>query len=194
MGDQGDAGNVGNLKGAEPPPAVEEPLRASSGAFARQLLESIPDPVIGCDSAGEIVIWSGAARDAYGYSTEEAVGVRAAVLLRTRLPQPLLEIIEEVADLGHWEGTLVHRDKGGREVTVESRWVACHDELGRVIGRFAIERELPATPSSGTGRPATWRELPATPFSGAASPDLMPRRHLWGSLEAWPTTSTTRLR
>ena len=40
---------------------------------------------------------------------EEALGRRAATLLHTRFPAPLLEIAEEVADLGHWEGRLEHR-------------------------------------------------------------------------------------
>jgi two-component system, cell cycle sensor histidine kinase and response regulator CckA len=109
-----------------------------------ELLESLPDPVIGCDAAGRVVYWSKAARNAYGYSTEEAVGEHAIKLLRTRLPRPLLEITEELTDLGHWRGRLVHRTKDGRDVAVESRWVARRDDAGRLVGGFGVERDFSA--------------------------------------------------
>jgi len=106
-----------------------------------ELLESLPDPVIGCDAGGYIVYWSKAAREAYGFSIEEAVGERLPTLLQTRFPKPLLEIIEEVTDMGRWQGRLVHRAKDGRELTVESRWVSRYDDAGKLVGGFRIERE-----------------------------------------------------
>ena len=107
-----------------------------------ELLESIPDPVIGCDVKGFVVYWSPAAAEIYGYSAEEAIGQRVVKLLQTRFPLPLLEIMEEVTDLGRWQGSLVHRAKDGLEHTVESRWVARYDGAGRLVGGFGIEREL----------------------------------------------------
>jgi PAS domain S-box-containing protein len=107
-----------------------------------ELLESIPDPVIGCDARGHVVYWSRAARDAYGYSSEEATGQPVTILLQTRFPRPLIEIMEEVTDLGRWQGTLVHHTKDGRERTVESRWVARYDDAGTLVGGFGIERQL----------------------------------------------------
>lgn len=106
------------------------------------LLESLPDPVIGCDAGGRVFYWSDAARGAYGYSTEEAVGERVNALLKTRFPRPLLEIIEEVTDLGRWQGRLVHHTKDGREVAVESRWVSRYDDAGKLVGGFGVEREI----------------------------------------------------
>jgi two-component system, cell cycle sensor histidine kinase and response regulator CckA len=109
-----------------------------------ELLESVPDPVIGCDAGGRVFYWSDAARGAYGYSTEEAVGERVNTLLKTRFPRPLLEIMEEVTDLGRWQGRLVHRTKDGREVAVESRWVSRYDAAGKLVGGFGVEREISA--------------------------------------------------
>ena len=86
------------------------------------MLESLPDPVIGCDSEGTILYWSRAAARIYGFSTEEALGTRARELLHTRFPAPLLEILEELGDEGSWQGRLGHRTKEGRAVCVESRW------------------------------------------------------------------------
>jgi hypothetical protein len=104
--------------------------------------------VIGCDSEGTILYWSPAAAQAYGFTAEDALGVRARELLRTRFPAPLLEILEELADVGHWQGRLVHRTRDGRAVSVESRWVAPpggdgEDGARRRSGSVAIERVLP---------------------------------------------------
>jgi len=109
-----------------------------------ELLESLPDPVIGCDAKGRVVYWSPAAHEAYGYRAEEAIGARVTTLLTTRFPRPLLEILEEVTDLGRWQGRLVHRTKEGHEVAVESRWLARYGDAGKLVGGFAFEREIAA--------------------------------------------------
>ncbi|MHB1571538.1 MAG: ATP-binding response regulator [Solirubrobacteraceae bacterium] len=119
-----------------------------------ELLESIPDPVIGCDATGRVVYWSRAAREAYGYSGEEALGRPVVKLLRTRFPAPLLEIMELVTDVGHWQGRLTHRTRDGREVEVESRWVARYDDEGRLAGGFGIERAAEAAGPAQTPPPS----------------------------------------
>jgi PAS domain S-box-containing protein len=127
-----------------------------------ELLESIPDPVIGCDAAGHVVYWSRAAREAYGFAAEEAIGRPVVSLLQTRFPKPLLEIMEEVADLGRWQGRLAHRDKHGREHEVESRWVARYDEAGELVGGLGIERTLgeprPQRPPEPADQPGSDRD------------------------------------
>jgi len=138
-------------------------VQARDPDLAAELLESLPDPVIGCDADGAVVYWNPAAAAAYGYEREEVLGRRAATLLHTRFPAPLLEITEELGDLGHWEGRLEHRCKDGRLVAVQSRWVARYDAAGTVLGSVAVEREvgfvdagLPsatATPGLRTGDP-----------------------------------------
>lgn len=130
-----------------------------------ELLESIPDPVIGCDATGRVVYWSRAAREAYGYSGEEALGRPVVKLLQTRFPAPLLEIMELVTDVGHWQGRLTHRTRDGREVEVESRWVARYDDEGRLVGGFGIERATDATGPAQT-------PPPPSPIAGAARSEI----------------------
>jgi PAS domain S-box-containing protein len=135
-----------------------------------ELVEAIPDPVIGYDTEGTIVYWSRAAEATYGYSADEAVGRRAAAVLHTRFPAPQLEIVEEFMDLGHWEGRLVHQARDGRTIEVESRWVARYDEAGAHAGGFAIERELPPVPPlppAPPGPPAPPTPPPAQPHAPA---------------------------
>jgi two-component system cell cycle sensor histidine kinase/response regulator CckA len=129
---------------------------------AAELLQSLPDPVIGCDADGTVVYWSPAAEEAYGYLAAEARGRRAGALLHTRFPAPLLEITEELADLGRWQGHLEHRCKDGRTVRVDSRWAARRDPQGRWVGSVAVEREL-----GGEAAPVT---ADAPPDEDAAAP------------------------
>ena len=56
-------------------------MRTRGIDLAAELLESLPDPVIGCDADGTIVYWSRAAEDVYGYPAGEALGRRAATPL-----------------------------------------------------------------------------------------------------------------
>jgi hypothetical protein len=116
-----------------------------------QVLELVPDPVVAFDAVGTIVYWSTAARERYGYSAEEAVGQRGTLLLHTRFPLPLLEMVEELADLGQWTGHIVHVDRWGREHAMESRCVARYDDAGRFIGGIGIERPIGSAPADGPG-------------------------------------------
>jgi two-component system cell cycle sensor histidine kinase/response regulator CckA len=142
--------------------AENENVRTPAIDVAAELLEALPDPVIGCDVDGTVVYWSRAAEEVYGYNAEEALGRRAATLLHTRFPVPLLEIIEELGDLGRWRGRLEHRCKGGRTVSVDSRWVARRDAHGAHVGSFAVDRELDGEPT-------------APPPARAEEPGLIPR-------------------
>jgi len=141
---------------------------------AAELGDLLPDPVIGCDADGTVVYWSRAAADTYGYAAEEAVGRRAATLLHTRFPVPLLEITEELTDLGHWQGLLEHRRRDGRTVSVHSRWVARRDEHGTRVGSVAIERELnrqPAAPEPAAPEPTRVAQV-GDPIPGALVHEL----------------------
>lgn len=119
-----------------------------------EVLQSIPDPVIGCDRSGRVVYWSPAAGAAYGYEAKDVLGERALPLLRTRFPRPLLEIVEELGDLGCWEGRLIHRHRDGAEVEVDSRWAARYDEAGELAGAFAVERVAAANGADGPPPPS----------------------------------------
>ncbi len=117
-----------------------------------ELLESLPDPVIGTDAQGVIVHWSRAARDIYGFAPGEAIGRPMLGLLRSRTPAPAAEIQAQMTDLGQWEGTIIHRAKDGRRHEVESRWTARYDDAGKLVGWFAIERPRRADRRGGRER------------------------------------------
>ncbi len=107
-------------------------------------IDLIPDPVIGIDAHRRINLWNRAAETTYGFTRAEALGQRAPELFGSRFPIPLPEIFETVADTGHWQGDVVKRTKDGRELTVESRWIALFDEQGNVSGGLGIDRDITA--------------------------------------------------
>jgi signal transduction histidine kinase len=80
----------------------------------------------------------------YGYTGAEALGRRPAELLSTRFPMPVTEIIRTLAGSGCWAGRLVQTTKDGRELTVESRWLARFDEHGKVHSAMSVDRDISA--------------------------------------------------
>ena len=109
---------------------------------AEDLLNLLPDPVIGLSAGRRIDSWNRAAELAYGFSGEEALGGDPVKLLRTRFPIPLAEVLETLADTGRWQGNLVIHTKAGTELTVESRWAARYDEQGNLSGSMGIDRDI----------------------------------------------------
>jgi len=117
---------------------------ASSALHPPELLDGLPDAVLGWDSDRQIVAWNLAAERMYGYTGAEALGRRPSELLSTRFPMPLNEIIGTMADGGCWAGRLVQTTKDGLELTVESRWLARFDEHGKVAGAMSVDRDISA--------------------------------------------------
>ncbi len=119
-------------------------MGASSALHPLGLLDGLPDAVLGWDSERRIVAWNLAARRIYGYTAAEALGRRPSELLSTRFPMPLTEVIRTLADSGCWAGRLVQTTKDGRELTVESRWLARFDEHGQVHSAMSVDRDISA--------------------------------------------------
>ncbi|MFP5230680.1 MAG: PAS domain S-box protein [Acidobacteriota bacterium] len=92
-----------------------------------QLLDQAYEPILVRDHQNRIVYWNRGAERLYGWKSSEAVGRVSHEILQTAFPEQL-EGIEAILERdGHWEGELVHRTRGGKRVTVLSRWIR---ELG----------------------------------------------------------------
>src|SRR5215211_2445291 len=85
------------------------------------LLDLTHDTIFVRDHDDVITYWNRAATELYGWRREQAVGRKAAALLKTEFPMPFEAIMAEVARSGRWEGELVHTTRDGRRVTVASR-------------------------------------------------------------------------
>jgi len=95
------------------------------------LLDLTHDAIFVRDGADTIRYWSKGAEELYGWTRAEAIGRKAAELLRTVFPAASAEIQAELLRTGRWEGELLHRRKSGTEVAVMSRWSLQRDERGR---------------------------------------------------------------
>ena len=90
------------------------------------------DAIIVRQPDGTITLWGQGAESLYGWTKAEAVGATAYSLLKTRFLQPLDEINGELEGTGRWSGELIHSTRDGRDVVVQSRWLARRDAAGRI--------------------------------------------------------------
>ena len=100
--------------------------KRTEDALRRQaaLLDLSPDAIMIRDMDGTITLWSHGAVLLYGWTKDEALGRTSWSLLKTRFPEPLEKINRQVRLTGQWSGELVHATRDGREVVVQSRWLA----------------------------------------------------------------------
>jgi PAS domain S-box-containing protein len=91
-----------------------------------------PDAIIGKKFDDTITFWSQGAQNLYGWTKEEALGKKSRSLLRTKFPEPYEVIVKALLSWGSWSGEKTHHDKFGREIIVESRWLALYNgQIGR---------------------------------------------------------------
>ncbi|WP_437677866.1 PAS domain S-box protein [Sorangium sp. So ce131] len=126
--------------------AAEQERERQSVLLEQQsrLLDLARDAIIIRDIDGAVTYWNHGAERMYGYLKAEAVGRATHALLRTRFPSELRAINEALVETGHWEGELVHTQRGGATVIVESRWVAQRDEQRRLRHVMEINSDITA--------------------------------------------------
>jgi PAS domain S-box-containing protein len=87
-----------------------------------RLLDLSFDAIVLRDVGDRVRYWNRAAQELYGWTAEEAFGLVTHDLLQTAFPEPLEKIFAVLKAEGRWEGELTHSVKGGKRVTVLSRW------------------------------------------------------------------------
>jgi PAS domain S-box-containing protein len=123
-----------------------EAVRAAQAAQLRaqaELLDLARDAIFVRDPAtATIRYWNRGAEALYGWSSGEALGATSRALLKTRFPRPFAEIEATLLREGYWEGELVHTTRGGRELTVASRWALRRDEAGRPAAILELNTDV----------------------------------------------------
>ena len=117
------------------------------------LLDLTHDTIFVRNHDDVITYWNRAATELYGWRREQAVGRKAAELLKTEFPMPFEAIMSEVARTGRWEGELVHTTRDGRRVTVASRWAVQRDGRGRPAAILETNNDITGA-AHRRGRPA----------------------------------------
>ena len=91
------------------------------------MIDLSPDGIIVRKLDGEITFWSRGAEALYGWTEQKAIGRQTHSLLQTRFPEPIEVITQQLKKTGRWSGELVHSTKDGRQVVVQSWWLAQFD-------------------------------------------------------------------
>lgn len=95
-----------------------------------ELLDLTHDTILVRDMEGTMTYWNRAAEELYGWPKTQALGRQSHDLLQTVFPEPPSRIDKELLRTGRWEGEVVHTTRGGKKVTVSSRWALERDERG----------------------------------------------------------------
>ena len=106
------------------------------------LLDLTHDAIFVRDAEDIITYWNRGAEELYGWSVNEALGHKTAVLLRTRFPMEIAQIQTELLKSGRWEGELLHVRRDGTKVIVESRWSSYRDKYGKAVATMETNRDI----------------------------------------------------
>ncbi len=100
------------------------------------LIDLSPEAIIIKKLDDTITFWSLGAEKMYGYTKEEAIGKKSRMLFRTKFNSPFENIEEQLKREGKWSGELCHETKSGRELSIQSYWLAKFDENGKMVEVF----------------------------------------------------------
>ncbi len=132
--------NKGKLEGALLARAITYAVERKKldEAVQRQaaLIDLSPDAIIIKDLEDKITFWSLGAEKLYGYTKEEALGKKSRALFKTKFSSSFQNIEEQLKKQGKWSGELCHETKSGREVSIQSYWLAKFDGNGNILEIF----------------------------------------------------------
>lgn len=89
-----------------------------------------------------IMIWSRGAEEMYGYTSEEAVGQTAHILLAMETSEPLAQIQAKLQKNGRWAGEVAHRRKDGKILRVATHWVVNYDEQKKIRAILEVDTDI----------------------------------------------------
>lgn len=100
------------------------------------LIDLSPDAIIVKKPDDTVTFWSLGAEKMYGYTKDEACGKKTRTLLKTKFNSPFESIEEQLNKEGKWSGELCHETKFGRELAIQSYWLAKFDEKKGILEIF----------------------------------------------------------
>jgi hypothetical protein len=100
------------------------------------LIDLSPDAIIIKKPDDTITFWSLGAENLYGYSQAEAIGEKTSELLKIKSVKSLETIHAYLMQEGRWSGELFHQTKIGRELAIQSYWLAKFNGKHEIIEIF----------------------------------------------------------
>jgi two-component system, cell cycle sensor histidine kinase and response regulator CckA len=115
--------------------AVERKKADEAVKRQAELIDLSPDAIIIKKPDDAITFWSLGAEKLYGWTKEEAIGQKTLKLFKTKSPVPIQVIDQQLREKGKWSGELIHHTKLGREVAIQSYWLAKleHSEITEIF-------------------------------------------------------------
>lgn len=107
-----------------------------------ELIALAHDAILICDPENRVVAWNPGAQLLYGWTAQEVVGQVTHTLLATQFPESREAVDCALAQAGHWEGQLIHTDRMGEKVIVDSRQVLVRDQTGQPSAILEINRDM----------------------------------------------------
>ncbi|MBA4390192.1 MAG: hypothetical protein C0399_04565 [Syntrophus sp. (in: bacteria)] len=124
-----------------------------------ELLDIAEDAIIVRNMKDRIVFWNCGAEKKFGWTSGEASGMVTHHLLKTKFPHSSKEIRKEFLKKGHWDGELVHTNKDGQHIVVESKWTLRKDKKGKPIAIMEINNDITERKKAETALQKTKDEL-----------------------------------
>ncbi len=133
--------------------------KRTSEQLARQaqLLDLTYEAIFVRDIDNSIVYWNRSAEELYGWTGAEAIGQNAHLVLQTQfsvasaksgshgreeIPSDCAELDEILIQTERWQGELIHTQRDGRHIILESRQVLVKDECGNATGILEVNRDI----------------------------------------------------
>ncbi len=117
---------------------VEEQLR-----YQANLLASVSDAIIACDSQYRITAWNAAAETLYGWKAEEVLGRNGLEITCTEWPDVEAEAMRcTIAKAKRWRGEVTQVRRDGTRFPVEVSTIVLHDESGQFSGYVSANHDI----------------------------------------------------
>ena len=112
--------------------------------YHANLVDNVSDAIISTDKELKIRSWNKAAERMYGWKADEVIDLKRSDILKTTFPEGFSReiITTDIFEKGSWEGELIQKTKGGRDITVYAKSIQLMDEAGVVIGEISISYDI----------------------------------------------------
>lgn len=111
--------------------------------FQACLLENISDAIIATNLHDLITNWNAAAEELYGWTSEQALGMAMADVLRTEyVDTAAAQVQAELKQKGSWRGEVIHYRSNGSPLNILSSVAQLKDAAGEIIGLVLVNRDI----------------------------------------------------
>jgi PAS domain S-box-containing protein len=106
------------------------------------LLDISPDAILVRDMDDRIIYWSRGAEQVYGWTSQEALGQPADLLLYKEPSKQVSEAERIVTETGEWTGELNQIRKDRTFITVQSRWTLIRDHNSTPTSKLVVNTDI----------------------------------------------------